>query len=660
MKKINVVILLLSAFSMSAQYYEPEPVKNLASEYRRNIHSATSLLNDYDQKFVHIDVSVSDTARYIRGSVKYLLEVKSPGFDTLLFEFAPNSTFDSIPNLTIDSIHYNNSPVTYSHNWDSILVFIPGNPPVNSEFEVQVWYHGWSNTGGLYRGLTRTWSSAYDYYITWTLSESFHLKDWLPCKQSLSDRLDSAWIFITVDTLLKAGSNGILTNITDMGNGKSRYEWKTRHKIVYYLLSLAVGKYYEYNIYAKPQGYSDSILIQNYIYNNPQCINDNLYLIDKTPSLINLYSDKFGLYPWHDEKYGHSMCPIGGGMEHQTMTSLGYFDTWLVAHELAHQWFGNNITCATWQDIWINEGFASYAEYIYAQNMISQANADANMLFCHKKAKLEPEGSIYIPFEQAWDEGRIFNGNLSYKKGSALIHTIRYLINNDSLFYEALKQLNTIYADSILTGADAKTVFENTSGIELDDVFNQYYYGKGYPVYNLTWYQDSVGGSLGNLYINVEHRGSSSSNNLFTLPLQFKLSFSDSSDSIVMVQPDVNIQLFEIPTGKKVTGIELDPLNWLLDSLESITHSKEKMNFQRYNFTIFPNPASDYFSLNLNHENSYKGILSIYDLTGRQVFTKAVSEKENLVCVKNILSGNYIVKIQLDEITGYKQLIIQH
>ncbi len=107
----------------------------------------------------------------------------------------------------------------------------------------------------------------------------------------------------------------------------------------------------------------------------PHYFKQNKAAIDKTGDLILLYSDLFGDYPFANEKYGHCVAPFGGGMEHQTMTTLVNFSFLLVAHELAHQWFGDFVTCSTWQDIWINEGFASYAEYLANQYLKSQEDS---------------------------------------------------------------------------------------------------------------------------------------------------------------------------------------------------------------------------------------------------------------------------------------------
>ncbi len=652
-KLIYSLIIVVLYFSSYAQFSNPDEFKSYAPGKSKPVLKSTSaLLNKYDQKFVWIDVAVSVDTTDIAGSVKYLLRAKTD-IDTVYFEFTPY--------LTVDSVTINNQPVLFYHGNDSVLVFAQAQIPNNTEFEIKLYYHGATpNSPGSYRGLIKTWSNVYNYYITWTLSESFHLKDWLPCKQDLTDRFDSAWVFITVDTSLKAGSEGRLTNITNFGNGKHRFEWKTHHPMAYYLLSLAVGDYYEYNIYTQPASYSDSILIQNLIYNTSQCINDNMGLINLTGPLINLYSEKFGLYPWADEKYGHSMCPVGGGMEHQTMTSLGLFNTDLVAHELSHQWFGDNITCSNWQDIWVNEGIASYAEYIYWQNMVSQAIADSNIVYCQKRAKLEPNGSIYVPFSEIWNEGRIFHYNLSYKKGSAFMHMIRYLCNNDSLFFSALKQLNIIYKDSVITGSDVQHVFENVTGKSFTDLFNQYYYGEGYPVYKFTWQQDSSVTGFGDLNIKLEQQGSSLNNPLFTTPLPIKIIYSDSTDTLITVYPVQNIQYFNVSVkDSKITSIVFDPKHWILANVLSIAQDVKIINEDRPYIQLYPSPAAEYILFRYSGQGNFDGKLNLYDLSGRVVLSCDLDSGSELIPFTGISPGIYMAEITENKVILFRQKVVK-
>ncbi len=593
MKKLLSLLLFSLPLFLYTQHCYDAKMLNQSPAFSRLLYQKTKMSHyKYDQKFIHINIEANDSNTFIISTVDYILKAKSDTLYEIYFEFKPY--------FTIDSIKVNELACNYIYQGDS-LVLLPALPVIPfSEFRVRISYHGMVTSGIPYRGLINTYSNEYQQHITWTLSEPFHLVHWLPCKQDLTDRLDSAWIFITVDSTCKAGSQGILTAITPLPNGKVRYEWKEQYPIVYYLLSIAVGKYREYSFKTWFTGLPDSLPVINYIYQNPQCLIDNKTDIDRTADFLRIFSHRFGIYPFYKEKYGHCMVPLPGGMEHQTMTSLGYFFHWLVAHELSHQWFGNNITCATWQDIWINEGFASYAEYIALQEYFDQATADATMRNFQFRARLEPEGSVYVPFEEAYNEHRIFNSNLSYKKGAAIIHMLRYLCNNDSIFFHGLHILNTIYKDSILTGQDVKHIYESITGLDLNFFFDQFYYGKGYPIYTLMCFQDSLpNNSFSPITLKLMQRGSSIDNNLFNIPLPVRLIFSDHSDTLVILHPTQNIQSFMFDVNhRKLSSVIFDPNDWILDSLEGIHIFNKPVDYSNMVIQIYPNPAKNYIVIN--------------------------------------------------------------
>ncbi len=252
--------------------------------------------------------------------------------------------------------------LSFSRVDDNVLVPV-NEVPAGGSISAQIYYHGSPPEGGFFSGVTTDYSSAWQKHVTWTLSEPFSAKSWFPVKQVLEDKADSVWVFLTTASTNKVGSQGLLTNVVDVGNNKVRYEWKSSYPIDYYLISFSVADYMDYSIYAHPEEMdTDSLLIQNYIYNNPENLAGKKPDLDNTAEIMELYCNLFTLYPFYKEKYGHCETQLGGGMEHQTMSTMGNFSFHLVAHELGHMWFGDNVTCATWSDIWINEGFATYTD----------------------------------------------------------------------------------------------------------------------------------------------------------------------------------------------------------------------------------------------------------------------------------------------------------
>ncbi|MCK4751346.1 MAG: hypothetical protein KAT15_30015, partial [Bacteroidales bacterium] len=313
-------------------------------------HVQDSGLLRYDVRHYGISLEVNDTSTFISGYTDVMAKALEQIVE-LVFELNIGLEVDSIF-LGEDEI------VSYTHSKD-LIKFMPDIPVgKGSLFRTRVYYHGISGQNSFLPGISNRTDGQWGSRVTYTLSEPFRALDWFVCKQVLTDKADSADIFITVTNNLKAGSNGILAGIEELPGNKIRYHWRSRYPIAYYLLSLSVSEYMDYSFYAKPAFLTDSILVQNYIYDVPGYLEQNKENIDATADMIELYSGLFTPYPFRAEKYGHCLAPVGGGMEHQTMTTLSSFRFNLVAHELTHQWFGDNVTCASWQDIWINEGFA--------------------------------------------------------------------------------------------------------------------------------------------------------------------------------------------------------------------------------------------------------------------------------------------------------------
>jgi aminopeptidase N len=635
-KSINFLILFFFYSYVSAQFtnsYQRE--KEFHSHNRQTTQiinkSSVSLMDKYDVKFYKIDIKAERTSVFVGGNVLIMAKVLSAPLDTFVFELKDY--------FIIDSVKVNNQKYLFQRTGDYVSIGLNPLSPY-SEVNVQIFYYGMPpNTGNFFSGISCQTSPNWGNQITWTLSEPFAAKEWFPVKQSLTDKADSAYIFVTTNNDNKVGSNGLLTATIPLPNNKVRYEWKTRYPIAYYLLSFSVGKYIDYSIYAHPAGLQDSILIQNYIYNNPSTLTTFKSQIDTTIDFIELYSDLFGMYPFYKEKYGHCMAPLGGGMEHQTMTTLGNFNFYLNCHELSHQWWGNNVTCATWSDIWINEGFASYGEYLAASNLAGMQEAQQHMLDMHNNIMSSPDGSVYIPPYQAVDENRIFDGRLSYKKGAAIIHNLRFEIGNDTTFFNILKQIQIRYKDSTLTGMDFKAVAEELTGKDFTDFFNQWYVGEGFPTFNiLYWKQNDT------LFIKSTESTSSNITPLFKMQMEYKIQ-SSLGDTNIKLYQTTNVQTFKIPLFRPVSGIVVDPNNWVVNGNGSVIMGIEN-SIDNINFTISPNPCNDFLEIYRNDHKMSNTFLSVFDITGKIVLSEKLFLKEKLqIKTDHIEKGIYFIQI---------------
>jgi aminopeptidase N len=648
------IILTLFYFSSFGQYNDafnwkkrcshvPNPNQK-ALQYIYNWQNDN--LNDYDVKFYWLDIEVTSASTYVAGNGSITAEVTASVLDTFAFEL--------IPEMTIDSFFFNDVKYTgFTRDGNNVLYAVDAVQQGES-ITAKVYYHGSPPSGGFFAGVTHEHSDNWNKDVTWTLSESFAAKDWFPVKQDLEDKADSAWVFLTCSSDNIAGSEGVLTNTVDLGNGKTRYEWKTHHAIDYYLLSFAVADYLDYSIYAHPADLNgDSVLIQNFIYNDPGYLNNYQSDIDESVPILELYSDLYILYPFHDEKYGHCLTQLRGGMEHQTMTTIGGFGFHLVAHEMGHMWFGDNVTCATWQDIWVNEGFATYSDYLANENLKGWSEAQQFIKSAQNSAMSKPGGTIYIPEDEIHpgNEWRIFNGRLSYDKGAAIIHTLRHEIQDDDLFFDCLGQYQTQYGDSTATGEDFKNVVEDVTGKDWDYYFDQWYYGEGYPIYDLEWFYDE---NLKEFHL-ASTQTTSATTPLFKMLLDVKLTFDDGTDSVVRFEQTQNFNFFISAQEKKVYSIEIDPDNWTMEKINSLILDLPEIDENPAFFTMGPNPAVDY--LNLYFKDNSERIITVSDLSGRILLQKNSTNQQVSFDVSNLSKGTYLVQVMSDNNKLIKKLI---
>ncbi len=441
------------------------------------------------------------------------------------------------------------------------------------------------------------------------------------------------YVFLNTDKNLKAGSNGLLTASKDLPDNRVRYEWKCRHPIDYYLISFAVGDYMDYSFYA-PVNDTDSVLVQNYIYNNQDYFNQNKSLIDKTSGLITLFSGLFGDYPYKNEKYGHCVAPLGGGMEHQTMTTLANFSFLLVAHELAHQWFGDYVTCATWQDIWINEGFASYSEYLANQYLVSQSEADSWIVRTQDYVKSIPGGSVYVPAEFATNEDRIFDYRLTYAKGAAIIHMIRQEVGNDELFLDILREFLNRYKNNTATGNDMRDLCSEMTGRSFDLFFEQWYKGEGYPVLAVNWFHRND-----TLYVRSLETPSSSTP-IFNSLVEYQVSLNN-RDTIITHRQESGLDNWQVYLHGQISSVIVDPHHWLLMDVTGVNRIG---NEQEIHFMLTPNPARDKITLHfVDPVYNYKVYLA--DSSGRIIFTEEANTSEKIIDVGYLAKGMYFVII---------------
>ncbi|NKQ38191.1 MAG: T9SS type A sorting domain-containing protein [Methanosarcinales archaeon] len=606
--------------------------------------------DDYDMKYVELDLEVTNLSKYIEGSCTHKVEVTNT---------TNNFVFQLSVALTVSSVTVNGLSAAYTHTADLLTINSSYTYQAEDLVDIKIYYSGIPPAGGGFSSGTGLFNatSSWGTRVTWTLSEPYSSYTWWPTKQDLDDKIDSTkFTFTTLDSL-KVGSNGLLIEETLLPYNKIKYVWKSNYPIAYYLISFAVANYDEYSFKVLIPGASDSLLVQNYIYKDPAYLPYYELEILETGKMLIDFSEKFGMYPFIDEKYGHCIAPLGGGMEHQTMTTQAYFSNWLTAHELGHQWWGNNVTCSTWGDLWINEGFASYTEYIYSQYLETQADADADMLYRHSHIMSSPDGSVYV--EDVSSFSTIFDSRLVYDKGAAVVHMIRNMINDDALFFQTLRAFQDKFKDNTAGTADLDEVILDETGIDLTDFFDSWIYGEGYPIYSGKYNtkNDTV-------FVMVSQKSSMiGSTQLYIADLELKLFFNDGTDSIVRVASKTQHDGFYYLIDKEIDSLKVDPNNWIINKSEDFVYDPQYSfpvisniyNITESNLIIVNNPFSNLLNIKFKEKNISN--LNITNSLGQLVYANDNIKSNIEVNTSNWAKGIYFISIDKNNKKHIKKVV---
>jgi len=568
-----------------------------------------------------IDPSVS----YIKGAIYTEFTTTENNVSTITFELDTS--------MVVDSVRYHNTNIVFQDSGTYLInLRLPNALAIGTTDSIEVFYQGAPGQSGFGSFIQADHNGT---PIVWTLSEPYGAREWWPCKNDLSDKIDSIDIYVTTPLGNRAASNGLLVEETTLTNNKV-YHWKHRHAIPTYLVAIAVTNYAVYSDFATIN--AGQVEVLNYIF--PE---DSLYASSRTPgvvSSIQLYSNLFIDYPFHDEKYGHAQFGWGGGMEHQTMSFMGGFSHSLMAHELAHQWFGDLVTCGSWHDIWLNEGFATYLTGLTYEHMPNTSYWESWKSQTKGSVLSENYGSVYC--DDTTSVGRIFSSRLSYSKGAYVLHMMRWKVG-DAAFFSGLQNylsdpnLNHGYAHT----SDLQSHIEATSGMNLTGFINDWFYGEGSPMYQIETYQ----ATKDSITITLNQTTTNPSISFFALPVPIRLK-GPQIDTIVRLENTVAGQQFTIGVNTYIDLVEFDPDMWLLANA-NITNNVG-INMAEDGFIqISPNPTKDIIIINTTEEINN---IDVLDVNGKIILSKnSVDNTESEINLSSFATGIYFLRITTNE-----------
>jgi aminopeptidase N len=552
-------------------------------------------------------------------------------------------TFDMATALAVSSVTMDGTGLTFTQSNYELNIILPTTLSTGTTATVIITYAG--SPPQAEAAFTRSTHAGTP--VIYTLSEPFGARDWWPCKQDLNDKIDSFDIYITCPSAYIGVSNGLLQSTTTTGGNTTRH-YRHNYPIPAYLISLNVTNYVTYNIQAGLGTVQNPFFpINNYLY--PEGNTTTVQTaINQTVPVMNVFEEKFGFYPYRNEQYGHVQFSWGGGMEHTTMSSMGGWSRSLIAHELAHQWFGDKITCGTWRDIWLNEGFAEYLAGLVVESLDGPASFISWKTTKINNITTATNGALYLTEAEALNVSRIFSSRITYNKGSMVVHMLRWKMG-DANFYQAVRNYlndsNLAFGYAITT--DLKAHLEAVNGASLSEFFNDWVYMQGYPTYTIT----AQNWGAGQAKITVSQTQSDPSVTYFEMPLEIRLSGAGGATHDVIVNHTTNGQQFIVSVPFVVTGVTFDPNKHIISKNNIVTLGAESFEWSA-TVSIYPNPTNDVLhvmmpsSLQLNK-------IEIYNTLGQ-----LEGEKNTLdFSIADLAFGVHWLKISTSEGIIYKNFI---
>lgn len=605
------------------------------SSFRLKSEPRAPLIGEnYDLKYHRFFWEVEPSKDTLSGSVTSWFVARQP-LNSIQFEF------DTI--MTVDSAVFHGSPVSFNHADMMLMVFLTTTISAGALDSVTVYYHGNPNDLGFQTYLHQNHPGIN------TFSEPYYARHWWPTKNDLTDKVDSIDVYVVAPVGNKVASHGLLVSETPYGSTKILTHWKHRYPIVSYLVSFAVSNYVTYSDwYVKD---NDSLQILNYVF--PE---DSATVVDLSPYMVRdmrLYDSLFCAYPFDNEKYGQ--VEIGNfGMENQTMTFLdkGMFTDDVAGHELAHHWFGDMITCGSWHDVWLNEGFATFCDKLRYEYYMPHNSFLNNLKSLIQAVTSKPYGSVYCI--DTTSLASIFDPRLSYFKGALFLHMLRWKLGDD-VFFEGMREYvnDPVLRYNFAHTIDFKEHMESASGVDLDEFFNDWFTGEGYPSYQIT---TSLMAN-NEVQVTIHQTQSHPSVSFFEMPVPIEFS-GEGQDTIIVFNNTYSGQVFTCDPGFKTQQVKFDPEYKIISRNNTMIIVGVENLAAGKNLNISPNPANK--QVNITFENGGLREAELFGNDGKllPVEIKAKDSNRLLMDISHLPEGLYLLKLQFTDGSVTRKIVI--
>ena len=560
--------------------------------------------NRYDVLHYGLDLRIDPETTSLRGAVQMVFASVFPDLQTFVCDLTTD--------LEITSVEHDTGSLPFTQAGDTVAITLPAALAPGAVDSLTIHYRGQPSEPSFSRGLMfRTYHlGGQEGPSVANMSQPAYAKYWWPCKDRPGDKAP-ATINLTVPEDLVAVSNGKLVGTSLPETGWKTYYWREDYPVASYLVSVAISDFVRLDDHCSTAAGSE-IPIHNWVFPPDQ----EDAAVDFAPlcEMIDICEGNYGPYPFPDEKYGHAEFLWSGAMEHQTVTSIGYgaligdgSHDWLIVHELGHQWFGDSLTPDTWADIWLNEGFATYTEALWAEHLGGSAGYLANMLERRSPGSWAVQGPVYDPMP-------VFPGRVIYDKGAWILHMLRGRLG-DEVFFPMLED----WAQGVQRPLETVTTAEFIShvgdwaGQDLRSFFWPYLTSTAIPHVACRF---TVGtgpaGPATRLEVHLQQVQTPLFDNVF--PIRVTTSSGQTVFHLRLDQAAASA-VFDLPAA--VEDVRLDPDSWVLWDPVREEEPSEGL------FAAFPNPSRDgYVQFRYQLDDPAQVVLLIYDALGREVCSR--------------------------------------
>jgi len=609
-------LLVLLPGAVGAMPDDPELA--LKSELCRGGHGLLAgrapTQRDYDWDILHADILYAPDfgSQSLAGSVRFECRAETDGLAELLLDFADA--------MSVLAARHDGAPAAHTHAADRITLTLNSTLAAGQLFEIEVDFAGSPVATGFG---SFVWSEHDGIDLLATLSEPEGSRDWWPCKDVPDDKF-TADVRYRVPVAFSAPGPGLLQSVTDHGDGTHTWHWHESYPINSYLIAMTVTNYAHYtDSFTSPRGYT--VPIENYVF--PENYANSVEDLSITPLAFAIMDSLFGEYPFKDEKYGHATFLFGGAMEHQTCSSMGnvllngvHSHDRIVMHELAHQWFGNAVTLADWENVWLNEGFARYCDGLWVEYNEGSSGLGQHMTVLTHMPNFE--GPVYnnpVPFSQT-----------VYNKGAWVLHMLRYMLG-DEVFYGALNHYYQQHLHGNAHTTDLRADLEAYTGLDLSTFFAQWVYGENRPVYEWGW---SVDGLPGDRRVVIELAQVQTDAGLFDTLVPMRLHTSGGAIDLRLTN-DQWRQHYIIELGAaEPLALLFDPDEWLLENNSQVPFDPVAVDdaaAPAYADGLrgnYPNPFNPATRIAFSLAEAGPARLTIHDVRGRLLRVLADDRRE--------------------------------